>query len=633
MSGMNSFRDVVAERFCDGIFNALSKYVESNPDRLDSNSNYVESPDEATLSDIDIKFVDITGSEGTELVFDVLVSAEIEIAETIMRNRETDGIEQWFRISCSAELDDGLRNFDISGIEIYNQCRGSNQNRLSEYLVPIIRKEQLDDVAEAFLEKYYPEALAMPTAVPAHEVAKRMGLVVREAHITKTCTVFGQIYFADSETQYYDNNAGAYKPLAVKRGTLLIDPNVYFMRTVGSLNNTVIHECVHWEKHKRFFDLEKLFNKDAKSISCQVNEGTRPENARTPLDWIEWQANALAPRILMPAKQARQKIEELIRQNKPAFDGDNTAELMKKVILQLSEFFDVSKQAAKIRMIDLGYTEAMGAYTYVDDRYISSYSFAQEALKSNQTFSIGTQDAIYEYAFNEEFKKLLDTGKYVYVDAHFCINDSKYIRRNENGYAELTEYARRHIDECCIVFDIKARRNDRYGAKNYKECVLFRDAASDTILEAKYSRSAQNRITEARAEELRKISAKAKATARVMRALPSTFSDTLVAHMKRLDITVEHLAEESLISAKTIQRIRTSDAYDAKLETVVAVCIGLKLDPILSMDMVKKAGLAFKIDETHIIYQMLLHSYHQNSIHECNEILKANNCKPLGREE
>ena len=60
MPRMNSFRDVVAEKFCDDIFTVLSEYVESNPDKLESRSNSVESPDEATLSDIDIKFVDIT---------------------------------------------------------------------------------------------------------------------------------------------------------------------------------------------------------------------------------------------------------------------------------------------------------------------------------------------------------------------------------------------------------------------------------------------------------------------------------------------------------------------------------------------------------------------------------------------
>ena len=59
------------------------------------------------------------------------------------------------------------------------------------------------------------------------------------------------------------------------------------------------------------------------------------------------------------------------------------------------------------------------------------------------------------------------------------------IRRNESGYAELTDYARQHIDECCLVFDIKARKNDRYSAKHYTECVLFRDVVSDKIIKTK----------------------------------------------------------------------------------------------------------------------------------------------------
>lgn len=633
MPRMNSFRDVVAEKFCDDIFTVLSEYVESNPDKLESRSNFVESPDEATLSDIDVKFVDITDSEGSKIMFDVLVSAEIEIAETVRRNHETDGMEQWFRISCSAELDDGLRNFDITGIQIYDQCRGTNPNRLSEHLVPIISKEQIDGVAEGFLKKYYPEALTEPTVVPVLEVARRMGLVVIEAHITKNCTAFGQIYFTDGETQCFDTEAGAYRTIPVKRGTILIDPDVFFMRTVGSLNNTIIHECVHWDKHKRFFDLEKLYNNAAKAISCQVQEGNKPEGERTPLDWMEWQANALAPRILMPAKQTRQKIEELIRQNERVLAGDNKAELMKVVILQLSEFFGVSKLAAKIRMIDLGYTEAMGAYTYVDDRYIGNYSFSPETLKSGQTFSIGIRDAILEYTFNKEFKKLLDSGKYIYVDAHFCINDPKYIRRNEGGYAELTDYARRHLDECCIVFDIKTRRNDRYGAKSYKECILFRDAASDTILEVKYSNSTQNQLTDARAKELERIHAEALVTSVILATLPALFSETLAAHMKRLDFTLEVLEEKSLVNAKTIQRMRTIAGYQPKLTTVVAVCIGMQLSPILSADMIKKAGICFRVTEEHVIYQMLLNSHYQNSIYECNEILMANNYKLLGKEE
>ena len=51
---------------------------------------------------------------------------------------------------------------------------------------------------------------------------------------------------------------------------------------------------------------------------------------------------------------------------------------------------------------------------------------------------------------------MIDSANMFHVDAHFCVNDT-YIRQNESGYAELTDYARQHIDECCLIFDIKAR--------------------------------------------------------------------------------------------------------------------------------------------------------------------------------
>lgn len=497
MAKLNSFRNVIEDVFYDDIFNELSKYVEDNPDKMDSSSHCVESPDEATLSDFQVKLVDITDSEDNEIRFDVVVSAEIEIAETVKRNRETDGIEQWFRISCSAELEDGLQNFTISDIHVYNKYRNNKRNHLSEYLVPIIYKEQLDDVAEEFLAKYYPEALKEPMAVPTREVAKRMGLNIQEVPITKTCSVFGQTYFSDCEMKYYDHEARVYKPLAVKRGTILVDPDVYFMRNVGSMNNTIIHECVHWDLHKKFFELEKLYNKEARTIKCQVQEGIRPERNRTPLDWMEWHANHLAPRILMPAKQTSQKIEELIEKNKRVLQTENIADIMESVVYELSEFFEVSRISAKIRMIDLGYPEAIGVYTYIDDRYVGNHTFERSALKRNQTFSIGMQDALHEYAMNQEFRKILDSGKYIYVDVHFCINDSKYVRLNDEEFAELPDYATQHIDECCLIFDVTARQNDRYGVQYYKEAVLFRDAISDKIVEVKYSGLERNRATEA----------------------------------------------------------------------------------------------------------------------------------------
>ena len=153
MASVSSFRDVIANMYYNELFDELSEYIEDNPDKLESNSYHVQSPDEAALSDFDIIMIDITDSPGNSILFDVIVSAEVEIAETVRRNRETDGIEQWFRISCKADLNDGIQNFQINSVSIYNKYREGKTGRLSEYLVPIIEKEQFDDVATEFLNE------------------------------------------------------------------------------------------------------------------------------------------------------------------------------------------------------------------------------------------------------------------------------------------------------------------------------------------------------------------------------------------------------------------------------------------------------------------------------------------------
>lgn len=631
---LNSFRDVIEDRFYNEIFNKLSIFVQSNPDKLESKSNYVESPDEAELYDFEIKWVSITGSEGNGIQFDVILSAEIEIAETIKRNRETDGLQQWFRISCATILEDGLQDFDVIDVSIYMRQKEKKENRLSEYLVPVIGKEELDQVAETFLKKYYPEALEKPVKVPARKIAKRMGLKVHQVHLTQFGTIFGQIYFSDSLINYFEINTGTYKKAKVKRGTVLIDPDVFFMRNIGSMNNTIIHECVHWDLHKKFFELEKLYNPEARAISCQVREGSKDEKNRTPFDWMEWQANALAPRILMPEKQTRVKIEELIVKYQNSYTQGNTYTIFEAVVDELSDFFEVSKVAAKIRMIDLGYKQAIGVYNYIDEQYVPSHSFDEMALTNNQTFSISAQDVLYEYATKPALKQLLDSGKFLYVNAHVCINDQKYIQKNPAGFATLTDYARNHIDECCLVFDVKAKANSRYGIEYYKEAVLFRNVATDRFIEVSFSESQHNFSTKELVENRKALISKANEIAAIQRHLPQTFSDSVIAHMKRIEISVEGLAEKADLSTKTIQRIRNELDYKPKFGTVVSICAGLQLPLPLSLDLVQKSGNVFMTGSPkHILYQWILSGMHLSPIEECNELMKASHYKVLSKED
>lgn len=48
-------------------------------------------------------------------------------------------------------------------------------------------------------------------------------------------------------------------PVSVKAKTIFVDPNAYFLYNLGKVNNTIVHECVHWDKHGKAFELERLY--------------------------------------------------------------------------------------------------------------------------------------------------------------------------------------------------------------------------------------------------------------------------------------------------------------------------------------------------------------------------------------
>lgn len=623
------FEDYIKDQYDNELRDAVSAFIDENPDALECSTKLVCSPDEAILSDFWVKYVDISDAPGTGVLFDIIVEAEIEVYETTRRGQEADEDSQWFRISCSADLDDGLHNFQINGVSVYNQNRKHRKDALSESLVPIIYNYMLEDKAGDILQRYYPEALDSPMPLPVETVAERMGLSVQSAHLSKNNTIFGIMCFDDCSIKLYDNSTDTYMPATIKKKTILYDPNVFFMRSLGCVRNTIIHECVHWDKHKKAFDLQKLYNPDSCTIRCSVVEGEKSSNERTPEDWMEWQANALAPRILMPIKMVKIKAEEIIARQKQQTNTDDLSKIIEPVITELADFFRVSKSSAKIRMIDLGYEEALGAFTYIDDHYVPLHSYKPGSLKRNQTFVIDARDALTQYGTNLELRRLLDTGKYLYIDSRYCINHPKYIQQNAYGKSELTEYARTHSDECCLVFDVKVTPNRHYGTKHYTECVLYRDVAFGSTAEPEFNSNQQNQDVDLLAQELQHLDD----TTTVMRSLPGSFCATLKAHMKRIGITVEKLAEDSLIGAKTIQRLRNEENYLPKLNTVVSICIGLHLNPIFSDDMLKKAGFSPRATDEYTAYKFLLNAGYQKDIFECNEILEEIGITPLGKDE
>lgn len=113
----------------------------------------------------------------------MLVEADYEISEEDRRYNRYSEETDWFKTSCVGDLSRNLDDFRITGTDEYS-TRGKQHNPLSDVLVPIIYKEQLEEVVRKFLTEYYPEALNGSVAVNPYTLAERMGLTIKEKIIT-----------------------------------------------------------------------------------------------------------------------------------------------------------------------------------------------------------------------------------------------------------------------------------------------------------------------------------------------------------------------------------------------------------------------------------------------------------------
>lgn len=543
-----------------------------------------------------IKSVNVFKVEGDIIYFSVYMKATVKVENdynTYLKRFE-------FTAICEILLTTENSSFRINSLFPENLSCG--KGIMSSMLVPIIYKDDLDVIAEEILEKYYPEALETPVAINPNTMAERMGIEIKTAKLSENDNIFGQMCFESCSYINYESN----RTETARRKTMLIDPNCFLMRGYGFFNNTIIHECVHWEKHRFYFDLQRQFN----SENCFIKCGS--ENMGENYKWMEKQANQLAPRILMPRKTVIKFVNTFIFENRDYFSGENSIELFEKIITEVAQLYNVSKQSAKIRLQELGIKEAEEIFNFNNGRYVIAHSFDRNAIKNGETYTINLNDVLDEYENNEKFRSIIRSGNFIYIDCHFCIYDKKYV--NEEG--RLTNYALTHIDECCLKFKVRKINEEIH----YKEGTLFRDDLVERLIKATYSEEAQNEELRMRAK---KLSEEAEICSEIIRQLPGTFSDTLVKLMDMYDITEEQLEEQSTVNQKTIQRMRTDINYIPKCKTLVAVCLGMHLHPELSKNLINKSPIKINTSSKEgIMYDLLLQSSWKKNIYEINEELK-----------
>lgn len=589
--------------YYDEIFNRIKGLVFAHKDSFESDTVYSVSyaePDNIHVSGVTFK-------EQDDGFLEIRVSVDADIA---VKGKTRYGYEEIadngsYNIFFSAKLENGLQQVSITNVEEYNPAKFEKDRSLSQDLVPYLYEDAVEKNAEDFLKRHYPKALLQPMALPVFEVVQSMGMSVYYAPLGDT--VFGKTYFGTEKvTVYTDYTLKATVEIMAQPGTMLINPNVYFMRNVGTANNTIIHECVHWDRHRKAFELQRLLTGDCNHISCEIVEAYEgiPDDAPA-IKWMEWQANQLAPRILMPAKMTEKVYSNALRDIHTSKPFTRFAEVMEEAVGYTAQFFGVSALAAKLRLMDLGYDVVQGTYVYSDGRYLPPFYFAKGTLEKDQTYVIDEQNALIQIFMNEELRTLYFEGRLIYANCMVCINSPKYITRSETGLPILTEYALEHVHECCYVFKRKINASDTYSDSFYRRCFLCRNVNSENYIEAKYDpEHKDNQSKSQRKNEIDKITESVEdIVRRLATEIPSGFSGTLSYHMNRKNITNEELSARTNISTVSISEYRNTLSPKISLERAVALCNGLKLEKHYSHDLMKKAG--FDLSIPNITYYMI----------------------------
>lgn len=581
MATGRSFAEYVKNKCFDGLYEATEKYVSDNPDSLDLRTRHVSRIGDVEFVDANIQRVYVRDLPGMRVAFDVGIELELCIHDANHRSDEEDECNPWIRISCEGDLSKGLDDWLMNRIEPYNPRGTPPLNSMSDALVPDIPKERLESVATEFLKEYYPEALRItthgqpPVCIDSTVLANRLGLTILNKRIREDASVFGQLYFVDTEIELFDANAGENVPFNVDAQTIIVDPMNFLLRNLGSVNNTIIHECVHWVKHRKVFELEKLYNADASCISCEVVGGATAMVAKKATEQMERQANQLTPRIQMPAGPFKAKAQEYISKFMREANAKHENEVMEKAIMALERDFCVSKQSAKIRLVELGIESAIGTYTYLDNHYVKPHTFRKGSLRINQTFSLSAEDAAVERFTNPELRQLTESGDYLFIDNHFVYNAPLYVETDETGRLDLTDYARSHMDECCLIFDMKIV--SKVGVDYHTACFLNRES-SDITFEIKYHNGYDN------APQERQIAYRKQQQAEWTRIRGQMTDDPLQCMKLLLDwrnMKYTDLADAIDINEKTVSRIVRGENIP-KFETVVRMCFAFHLPPLIS---------------------------------------------------
>ena len=626
MARIRSFQEYIEKNFSAVLEESAEEYLYDHAGTLQ-----VEREKDITLRDIDFSEVEVhrvwtEDSPGTEIDFAVIIKAHYQ-GYGGNKYGESDDYVEWIQMDCKGDLSNNLRDFRVFDMSEYDY-RNKPDKTLSDGLVPYMKRTELEFYAKQLLDAFWPELYKGHIPVEPEALAGRMGLKVFERRLTSDCSIFGEIIFAPCSLDVYDEDRKNTHKEIFSAGTIIVDPDIAFIRGLGTKNTTIIHECVHWFYHRKAFELVRLFNEAASRIECHITGELKAVLSDKESTFIEWQANALPTYIMAPEPVLKSKVNELFNNYEHERESDDAIDFIEEVIRDVAGFFGLSKQAAKIRMVQCGFEIARGAFEYVDGHYVRPYQGKKGELKEDETYTASVRDILIAGMLNPELMEKINDRTLVFADCHLVANNPKYLTEDVWGRTVLAQYALNHADECMIKFH--AEISSLIKASGFLlECILCRDQNTGISLRLEYVGEA-NKNPLANFNAYQRLENDIKAG--ISCVVHGNQGETLGQLMEWAgDFDVKDVAELIGVDSKTVKRWLKEENRMNK-RTVIAVCIALKLPYRVSIEFLNglDCSIAAQTQENKI-FEFFLRTaeYGTLTVYGCNEILESYGYEPL----
>lgn len=236
--------------------------------------------------------------------------------------------------------------------------------KLSPSGVPILSKDQMERIAEKYIQDFIPEMLVNCMPLPADDFCEGyQKMSVDFPYLSNNGCYLGMAVFGDrTQVRLFDPETQTIRYTLYDARSILVDRSLLEESKEEKLCFTMMHECSHQILHANYFRRQSALD-GMQLILCReetVDKNiTKPYTEWTDLDRMEWQANYLASALLMPmasvkdcmdACQIREYYENRVQ------DGMYEGTAFTKAAMELVLAFRVSLTAAKIRLLSLGFT-------------------------------------------------------------------------------------------------------------------------------------------------------------------------------------------------------------------------------------------------------------------------------------